>query len=140
MIESNFVVSNSQEDEGIEIDNTNFEENNENEIEVDYEGPSPPEYEEFDEDDRYGNVNNLSEEEKRKILEDVYGEDIFNVEREYNQNNMEDIIPQGYEEYETEDIIPREYGYEDIIPEYNYDNMDEDMTVEFVDETNQNEY
>lgn len=114
-IETDIIIDDFQEDEGIEIDNANFEENNENEIE---EGPLPPEYEDFDEDDKYENVNNLSEEEKRKLLEEVYGEDIFNVEREYNEHNIEDIEP-------------RDYGYEDI---------NEDMEVEFVDETNQNEY
>jgi hypothetical protein len=143
-IEKDIIIDDFQEDEGIEIDNTNFDD---------------------DEEDRNENVNNLSEEEKRRLLKEYYGED-FDLNIEEIENNENDIVPREYSyedvnevpreydyedvnevprEYDHEDVneVPREYNYEDVneVPrEYNYEDVDEDMTVEFVDEPNQNEY
>ena len=77
------------------------------------------------------NSKDISLEEKIKFLKKYYDED-FELNMEETENNEKDIVPREYN-YEDigEDIVPREYNYEDF---------DEDMTVEFVDETNQNEY
>jgi hypothetical protein len=131
-IEKDIIIDDFQEDEGIEIDNTNFDD---------------------DEEDRNENVNNLSEEEKRRLLKEYYGED-FDLNIEEIENNENDIVPREYNyedanevprEYNYEDVneVPREYNYEDAneVPrEYNYEDVNEDMTIEFVDEPNQNEY
>jgi hypothetical protein len=110
IIESGFVIKNENEDE--EIKSVDYDE---------YIAPSPPktpDYQNFRDDEfkiEYANEEDndkqyeqLTDEEKRKLLQDYYGHD-FDI-------NIENI-----------DVEPREYG-------------DEDMNLEFVDETNQNEY
>ena len=147
IIEKDIIIDDFQDDEGVEIDNTHFEDENDDEEDDDEnEGPKPPEYEDF-EDDAYENVNNLSKEEKRRLLKEFYGEDFdLNIEIENNEDLGEDIAPREYGYGDSdEDIVPREYGYEDlgedIAPrEYGYGDLDEDMAVEFIDESNQNEY
>jgi len=142
-IESDIIVTNNfDEDKGIEIEERNSLVEQNKEIDGD-EGPIPPGYDDFDDnfDDRYenkeddfekveegeefeienieedgfvNNIDNLSDEEKRKILEDIYGPEILNIdEGDYEGHYIEE---------------PRQYE------DYNYGDIDNDMTVELVDE------